>query len=147
MQIVADGILLRSLPNPLTARQMARLRDARTAGPPPQPAPEPIRVQRRVSSRGSIAAAHQRITVGINHAGVTLDVEAADSTFRVYDGDQLITEVPRTTTKPIARFKVANPSRLATLNDRRACGRAIAKCCTSLMPRTLEGKGTPRAVA
>jgi hypothetical protein len=64
---------------------------------------------RRVSSRGSIAIAHERITVGITHAGATFDVEAADSTFRVYDGDQLITEVARTTTKPIARFKVRKP--------------------------------------
>jgi hypothetical protein len=109
MQIVADGILLPSLPNPLTPAQMARLRDARPAGPPPQPAPEPVRVQRRVSSRGSIVLAHQRITVGITHAGATFDVEAADTTIRVYDGDQLITEVPRTTIKPIARFKVRKP--------------------------------------
>jgi hypothetical protein len=37
------------------------------------------------------------------------DVKAADTTIRVYDGDQFITEVRRTTTKPIARFKVAKP--------------------------------------
>ena len=109
MQIVADDVLLRSLPNPLTPTQMTRLRDARPAGPPPRPAPEPPRVQRRVSSRGSIAVAHQRITVGIAHAGATFDVEAADTTIRVYNGDQLITEVPRTTTKPIARYKVRKP--------------------------------------
>jgi hypothetical protein len=109
MQIVAEGVLLRTLPNPLTPAQMTRLRDARPAGSPPQPAPEPPRVQRRVSSRGSIAVAHQRITVGMAHAGATFDVEAGDTTIRVYDGDQLIAEVPRTTTKPIARFKVRKP--------------------------------------
>lgn len=26
-------------------------------------------------------------------------------TFRIHDGDQLLTEVPRTTTKQVARFK------------------------------------------
>jgi transposase InsO family protein len=109
MQIVADGVLLRSLPNPLTPADLTRIRDARPAGPPPQPAPEPTRVQRRVSCRGAIAVAHQRIHVGMTHAGRTFDVEAADTTFRVYDGDQLITEVARTTTKPIARFKVRKP--------------------------------------
>lgn len=29
--------------------------------------------------------------------------------FRVHDGDQILTEVPRTTVKPIARFKVRKP--------------------------------------
>jgi hypothetical protein len=68
-------------------------------------------LRRCVSCRGAIAVAHQRIHVGITHAGATLDVEAANTTFRVYDGDQLITEVARTTTKPIARFKVRKPER------------------------------------
>lgn len=109
LQIVADGVLLRSLPYPLTPAQTARLRDARPAGPPPQPAPELERVQRRVSCQGAITVAHQRIHVGMTHAGATFDVEAADTTIRIYDGDQLITEVPRTTTKPLARFKVRKP--------------------------------------
>jgi hypothetical protein len=112
LQLTDGGTLLRSLPNPLTLAELARIRDARPAGPPPQPAPEPLRVQRRVSCRGAIAVAHQRIHVGISHAGRTLDVEAADTTFRVYDRDQLVTEVPRTTTKPIARFKVRKPEPL-----------------------------------
>ncbi|MEU8405890.1 IS481 family transposase [Micromonospora sp. NPDC048842] len=109
MQITADGVLLRSLPNPLAPAEIARIRDARPAGPPPTPTPEPIRVQRRVSCRGALVIAGQRIHVGIAHAGSTLTVEAADTTFRVHDGDQLVTEVTRTTVKPIARFKVRKP--------------------------------------
>jgi hypothetical protein len=66
-------------------------------------------VQRRVSNRGSIAVAHQRVTVGMTHAGAIVDVEAADTTFRVYLDDQLLTEVARTTNKPIARFKAHKP--------------------------------------
>jgi hypothetical protein len=57
-------------------------------------------------SRGSIATAGQKIHLGIGHAGRTVTVEDAGATFRVYDGDQLLADVPRTTTKPIARFKV-----------------------------------------
>lgn len=38
-----------------------------------------------------------------------LTIEADDTTFRIHDGDQLLTEVPRTTVKPIARFKVRKP--------------------------------------
>ena len=43
------------------------------------------------------------------HAGRTVSVESADTTFRVYHGDELLTEVACTTTKPIARFKVRKP--------------------------------------
>jgi transposase InsO family protein len=109
LQLVADGTLLRSLPNPLTPADLARIRDARPAGRAPVPPPEPIRVDRRVSSRGALAVAGQRIHVGIVHAGRTLAVEAADTTWRVYDDAGLITEAPRTTTKCIARFKVHKP--------------------------------------
>jgi uncharacterized protein YjcR len=42
-------------------------------------------------------------------AGRTLAVEAADTTWRIYDDDGLVAEVARTTTKPIARFKVHKP--------------------------------------
>jgi hypothetical protein len=62
LQLVDDGVLLRSLPNPLTPTEQARIRDARPAGPPPQPAPEPVRVERRVSCRGSLTVARQRST-------------------------------------------------------------------------------------
>ncbi|MGW3606810.1 IS481 family transposase [Micromonospora sp. NPDC005161] len=109
MQITAGGVLLRSLPNPLSAAEIATIRDARPAGPLPTLAPEPMRVERRVSSRGSLVIAGQRIHVGIRHAGATLTVEAADTTFRVHDGDQLVTEVTRTTAKDIARFKARKP--------------------------------------
>ena len=108
LRIFQDG-MLRSLPNPLTPSELARIRDARPAGPPPQPAAEPVQVERRVSSRGAITIARQRIHIGIVHAGRTLTVESADHTFRIYDGDQLLAETGRTTTKPIARFKVRKP--------------------------------------
>ena len=69
-----------------------------------------IRVQRRVSSRGALVVARQRIHVGIAHAGRTLSVEPADRTIRVYDETgALVAEVPCTTTKSIARFKVRKP--------------------------------------
>jgi transposase InsO family protein len=109
LQLVSDGVLLRSLPNPLTPAEQARIRDARPAGPPPQAAPEPVRVERRVSCRGALVVAGQRIHVGMTHAGRTLTVESADHTFRVYDGDELVAEVARITTKQIARFKVRKP--------------------------------------
>jgi len=55
---------------------------------------------------GALVVAGQRIHVGMVHAGRTVTVEDADHTFRVYHGDELLAEVARTTTKPVARFKV-----------------------------------------
>jgi transposase InsO family protein len=109
LQLIDQGVLVRSLPNPLTPAEQARMRDARPAGPPPAPSAEPLRVERRVSCRGALVIAGQRIHVGIVHAGLTLTVEAADATWRIYDDNGLVAEVARTTTKPVARFKVHKP--------------------------------------
>ncbi|GIF67445.1 hypothetical protein Ais01nite_54800 [Asanoa ishikariensis] len=119
LQLIDDGVLLRSLPNPLTPAEVARIRDARPAGPAPQPAPEPVRVERRVSSRGAIVVAGQRIHVGMVHAGRTATVEAADRTFRVYEGDERLTEIARTTTTVIARFKARKPEPPRTTRSQR----------------------------
>jgi hypothetical protein len=73
------------------------------------PTPEPLRVQRRVDCRGALVVAKQRIHVGIVHAGRTLTAEAADTTWRIYDDDGLLAEVARTSTRPVARFKVHKP--------------------------------------
>lgn len=109
LQLVQDGVLLRSLPNPLTSDDLARLRDARPASPPPRTPADPVRVERRISVRGALTVAGQRIQVGMVHAGRTVTVETADTTWRVYHGDELLTEVARTTPKAIARFKVRKP--------------------------------------
>jgi hypothetical protein len=42
------------------------------------------------------------------HAGRTVTVETADNTFRVYHGDELLTEVARTTIKPSPDSRPAN---------------------------------------
>ena len=60
----ATRVLLRTRPNPLTPDQVARLRGARPAGPPPRPSADPVRVQRRVSATGVIMAARQRAAPG-----------------------------------------------------------------------------------
>ncbi len=104
-----DRTVLRSLPNPLTAADLHRIRDARPAGPAPAPATGLLRVDRRVSCRGRVMIARQKVQVGIGHAGRTVTVEEADTTFHIYDGDQLLAEVIRTTTKQVARFKARKP--------------------------------------
>jgi hypothetical protein len=52
-----------------------------------------LRVDRRVNCGRSLVTAGQRIHIGIQHAGRTMSVEAADTTFRIHDGDQVLAEV------------------------------------------------------
>jgi len=110
MQILDQNrTLLRTLPNPLTADDRTKLRDARPAGPKPHVPETPPTVQRRVSCRGTIMVAGQRIHIGFGHAGLTVTVAPIDDRFHIYDDERLVADVPRTTTKPIARFKARKP--------------------------------------
>jgi hypothetical protein len=121
MQILdLDRTLLRTLPNPLTPEDRRRFRDGRPAGPPPLVPDAPAAIQRKVSCRGVIMVAGQRISVGIGQAGLTVTVTAVGDNFQIYDEDRLLTEVPRHTTKPIARFKARKPElpRARTYDDR-----------------------------
>ena len=77
--------------------------------PAGHPAGQPGRTPGRTTVRGALVVAGQRIHVGMVHAGRTVVVESADHTFRIYDGDHLLTEAARTTTKPTGRFKVRKP--------------------------------------
>lgn len=103
------GTLLRSLPFPLTSDQLVRIRGSRPAGPAPQPAAGLLRVERRVSCRGAIMVARQRIHLGIQHAGKTVTVEVDDDTFTVQHGPDILLVVGRTGRKEVARFKARKP--------------------------------------
>jgi hypothetical protein len=63
LQLVADGTMLRSVPNPSPQPGWPHIRDARPAGPPPGPAAEPLKVRRRVSCRGAIVVAGASRTI------------------------------------------------------------------------------------
>ena len=102
-------VLLRSIAFALTTEQLTGIRGARPAGPPPQPAAELLRVERRVDSRGSIMVAKQKIHVGIQHAGRTVVVEVNDDTFTVSAGGHVLRAVGRTSRKEVARFKARKP--------------------------------------
>jgi len=100
-----DGILLRTMPCPVPGPDRPRLRGARrAAASPPVPA-GPVTVQRRVSSRGGIMVATQKIQVGLIHAGKVVTVTAEDHAFRLVIDGQAIGMVPRTTTSEIHRYK------------------------------------------
>jgi hypothetical protein len=78
--------------------QRANAVPARPAGP--------VIVQRRVSSRGSIMVATQKIHVGMIHARKTVTVTAQDDSFTLVIDGETVAVVPRTTTREVARYKL-----------------------------------------
>jgi hypothetical protein len=103
--ITQDGILWRSLPCPIPPAQRHKLQGVRLAGPAPLPAAG-LTIQRKVSGRGGIQVARQRIQVGFSQAGKTVTIETGDTTLRIIDQQgELITTVPRTSNGEISRFK------------------------------------------
>jgi len=103
--ISGDGELLRTVPCPVPAGDRLRLRGARRAAASPPPPSGPVRVQRRVSSRGGVMVATQKIQVGLIHAGKIVTVTAEDHSFRLAIDGQAVGVVPRTTTREIHRYK------------------------------------------
>ena len=103
--ITQDGVLWRTLPCPIPPGQRHRLQGVRLAGPAPLP-PSAITVQRRVSSRGGIQVARQRIQVGMSHAGKTVTVLTENDNFRLVIDGETVGVVPRTTSQEARRYKV-----------------------------------------
>jgi hypothetical protein len=100
-----DGELLRTLPCPVPPQDRHRLRGARRAPSTPPPASGPVIVQRRVSERGSIMVATQRIHVGMIHARKIVTVIANDHSFELVIADETSRILPRTTTREVHRYK------------------------------------------
>ena len=103
--ITGDGELARTMPCPVPAGDRYRLRGARKAAAAPLPPSGPVTVQRRVSSRGGIMVATQKIQVGLIHAGKIVAVTAEDHAFRLVIDGQAVGVVPRTTAREIHRYK------------------------------------------
>jgi hypothetical protein len=102
--ITQDGVLWRTLPCPIPPGQRHRLQGVRLAGPAPLPPPAAA-VQRRVSSRGGIQVARQRIQVGMSHAGKTVTVLSENDSFRLVIDGETVGVVPRTTSQETRRYK------------------------------------------
>ena len=100
-----DGKLVRTVPCPVPARDRHQLRGARRATTSQPPAAGPVIVQRRVSQRGSIMVATQRVQVGMIHARKIVTVTASDHTFEVLVDGQVVAVVPRTTSRELRRYK------------------------------------------
>ncbi len=62
-------------------------------------------MQRRVSQRGSIMVATQRIHVGMIHARKIVTITASDDTFQISLDSETISIVPGVTMREIHRYK------------------------------------------
>jgi transposase InsO family protein len=102
--LTQDGVLWRTLPCPIPPHQRHRLQGVRLAGPAPVPEAT-VTVQRRVSSRGGIQVAHQKIQVGMTHAGKIVTVITENNSFRLVIDGETVAAVPRTTSREIDRYK------------------------------------------
>jgi hypothetical protein len=101
-----DGTLLRTLPCPVLVRDRRRLRGARRAASISAPSPaSPVTMQRRVSQRGQIMVATQRIQVGMIHARKIVTVTADDHTFQLDIDGQVVATVLRTSGREIHRYE------------------------------------------
>jgi hypothetical protein len=101
--ITQDGALWRTLPCPIPPGQH-RLQGVRLAGPAPLPQAAAT-VQRRVSCRGGIQVARQRIQAGMIHAGKTVTVICENNNFRLVIDGETARVVPRATSREIHRYK------------------------------------------
>jgi hypothetical protein len=102
--LTQDGVLWRTLPCPIPPHQRHRLQGVRLAGPAPLPEAA-FTVQRRVSSRGGIQVARQRIQVGMAHARKIVTVITENNSFRLVIDGETVAVVPRTTSREIDRYK------------------------------------------
>lgn len=112
MQVIADGMLVRTLPCPIPPQRRAYISDAQLSPLPPTAPQDAVRVGRKVSARGSIQVCGQRVQVGMAHARTVVTVEVTDTTLHVldHDGNRLRT-VPRTTRKEVTRYKAYGTAR------------------------------------
>jgi transposase InsO family protein len=102
--------LLRTRPNPGISLQRARLaRGARTAGPPPRPNLEPLSVQRRASSTGTICVCRQHIALGRPYAGRVVVAHVSDTTIAVDLDDGETKVVRRINNLPVRNLKADRP--------------------------------------
>jgi hypothetical protein len=93
------GTVQKTMACPVPPAARPKLRGARRASAiTPIPA-GPVTIQRRVSERGSIMVATQKIQVRMIHARKTVTVTADSNSFTVTAGEETIAVVPRTTSK------------------------------------------------
>jgi hypothetical protein len=114
VHVITDGQVRKTIPHTVPPAKRARLRGAYLPAPMPTPSGDPVRVQRRVSSRGGIQVISQRVQVGFGHRNTIVTVEIDETVLRLFDEhDKLIKVMPRTSHKEVSRYKAYAPQNRA----------------------------------
>ena len=105
LHVLADGVLVRSLPSPVPPQARAGLQGARLAQEPLLVPSGPVVVRRRVSQRGQVQVAGERVQVGFSHARQVVTIHVAELEFRVFDDNGLVKAIARRDHQEVTRFK------------------------------------------
>jgi hypothetical protein len=104
--VIDDGVLVRTLPAPVPPALRPRLHGVRLASADGAVPAGPLRVQRRVSSRGVTQVAGQLLRVGYSHRHTLVDIDVHEGEFHVYDqAGELLAAVPRTSGNEVTLIK------------------------------------------
>ncbi|WP_396982854.1 hypothetical protein [Nonomuraea sp. WAC 01424] len=107
VQVIADGVLVRTKPSPLAPAQRGRLHGVRLAGASPV-APDGFpRAERVVASNGSLKVAGCKVQVGQVHRGKVVTVVLEETQLRVLLEGELLSVHPRTIVKEVNRLRAS----------------------------------------
>ncbi|MFI6803375.1 IS481 family transposase [Streptosporangium canum] len=108
VRVIADGVLVRTRPSPLTPSQRGRLHGARLAqGADGAVASRFPTVERVVSGNGTLMVAGCKVQVGQVHRGKVVTVILEQTRLRVlFEGEELSVH-PRTITKEVNRLRAS----------------------------------------
>jgi hypothetical protein len=125
LHVLADGVLVRSLPSPVPPQARARLPGARLAQGPLLVPSGPVVVRRRVSQRGQVQVAGERVQVGFSHARQVVTIHVAELEFRVFDDNGLVKAIARRDRQEVtaSRWNVGGPPRHSRSNLQYGSGR------------------------
>ncbi|MFB9674856.1 IS481 family transposase [Streptosporangium vulgare] len=107
VQVIAEGVLVRTRPSPLTPSQRGRLHGARLAQRPNAAVGRFPTVERVVAGNGTLMVAGCKVQVGQVHRGKVVTVVLEETRFRVlFEGEEL-SEHPRTIVKEVNRLRAS----------------------------------------
>ncbi|MGJ6962124.1 IS481 family transposase [Streptosporangium sp. G11] len=107
VRVIAEGVLVRTKPSPLTPSQRGRLHGARLAQSPNAVTGRFPKVERVVAGNGTLMVAGCKIQVGQVHRGKVVTVVLEETRFRVlFEGEEL-SEHPRTVIKEVNRLRAS----------------------------------------
>ncbi|MGI5486730.1 IS481 family transposase [Microtetraspora malaysiensis] len=107
MQVIADGVLVRTKPSPLAPAQRGRLQGARLAHTTPAPSQGFPRVERVVAGNGTLLVAGCKVQVGQVHRGKVVTVVLEDTQLRILHQGQELSVHPRTVIKEVNRTRAS----------------------------------------